>query len=70
MGWEGIGDLIGTIAKWWAPEKVRERARTKLSRLKEEEREILKKPADNKTGARLLIIRRDIGRLQTYLANG
>jgi len=70
MGWEGIGDLIGTIAKWWTPEKVRERARNKLAKLKEEENEILKRPPNPKTSACLLAVRRDITRLQAYLANG
>lgn len=68
MGWEGIGDLIGVVAKWWSPEKVKARARVKFSKLKEEEREILSKPATAKSADRLLVIRRDISRLQTYLS--
>lgn len=67
MGWEGIGDLIGTIAKWWTPEKVKARARQKLNKLKEEENDILLKPQNPKFTARLLVIRRDIKRLQDYL---
>ena len=69
MGWEGIGDLIGTIAKWWTPEKVKARARQKLAKLKEEENDLLFKPQTDKGIARLLIIRRDISRLQACLGN-
>jgi hypothetical protein len=69
MGWEGIGDLIGTIAKWWTPEKVKARARQKLAKLKEEENDLLSKTPEPKTVARLLTIRRDISRLQSYLGN-
>jgi hypothetical protein len=69
MGWEGIGDLIGTIAKWWTPEKVKERARQKLAKLKEEENDILFKDPSPKNTTRLLAIRRDIARLQNYLSN-
>ena len=69
MGWEGIGDLIGTIAKWWTPEKVKARARQKLVKLKEEENDLLSKESNSKNTTRLLIIRRDIARLQAYLGN-
>jgi hypothetical protein len=69
MGWEGIGDLIGTIAKWWTPEKVKARARQKLEKLKEEESDLLNQPQNIKNTARMLAIRRDIKRLQTYLGN-
>ena len=68
MGWEGLGDLIGTIAKWWTPEKVKARARQKLKKLKEEENDILLKPQTPKLTARLLVLRRDIARLQNYLS--
>jgi hypothetical protein len=67
MGWEGIGDLIGTIAKWWTPEKVKARARQKLANLKREENDILLKPQTPKLTARLLVLRRDIARLQNYI---
>jgi hypothetical protein len=69
MGWEGIGDLIGTIAKWWTPEKVKARARQKIIKLREEENDLLFKDPCPKNSARLLIIRRNINRLQTYLSN-
>jgi hypothetical protein len=69
MGWEGIGDLIGTIAKWWTPEKVKARARSKLLKLVEEENGLLKKDCTDKIATRLMRVRRDIRRLQTYLAN-
>mgnify|MGYP001611913277 CR=1 FL=1 len=69
MGWEGIGDLIGTIAKWWTPEKVKARARQKLAKLKEEENDLLSKGQNPKNTTRLLVVRRDISRLQTYCGN-
>ncbi len=69
MGWEGIGDLIGTVAKWWTPEAVKARARQKLLKLKEEENDLLFQVKSDKVNTRLLVIRRDIKRLQDYLGN-
>ena len=69
MGWDGIGDLIGTIAKWWTPEQVKARARQALAKLREEENDLLFKAKSDKVNARLLIVRRDIARLQNKLSN-
>ena len=69
MVWEGIGDLIGTIAKHWTPEQIKARARDKIEKLQEEESALLDKKSNAKTSARLLIIRRDIKRLQDYCKN-
>lgn len=69
MGWDGIGDLIGTISKWWTPEKVKARARQALIKLKEEENDLLFQAKTDRVIARLLVIRRNIKRLQDRLTN-
>lgn len=69
MGWEGIGDLIGTVAKWWTPEKVKARARAKLKTLRRQRYELLRKKSTPKNVARLATVREHIGRLQDYLEN-
>ena len=68
MGFESIIDIIGVVAKFWTPEKIRGRARLKINKLKEEESAILKKPATAKSAARLLVIRDSVKRLSEYLA--
>ena len=69
MGWDGIFDLIGTVAKWWTPEKVKARSRAKLKKLQREEHELLKKIPNYRNTHRLLVLRRNIKRLSEYLAN-
>jgi hypothetical protein len=69
MGVDKIFDIIGVVASWWTPEKVKARARQKLKRLQEERNDLLNKPATEKTSTRLVVIMRDINRLQSYLAN-
>ncbi len=69
MSLDGIFEAIGTIAKWWTPEKVKSRAREKLKNLEEEAHEILKKEPSAINARKLLNIRRNIKRLQDYLAN-
>jgi len=68
MGFDKIFDIISVGASWWTPEKVKARARTKLEKLRDEERSIiLNTKSDAKTNARLGVIRRDIKRLSRYL---
>ena len=68
MAIDGLFDLIGVVAKWWTPEKVKSRARIKLAKLKGEESAILSRQATAKDANRIIIIRRDIKRLQQYLS--
>lgn len=67
MGFDKIFDIIGVVASWWTPEKVKARARQKLAKLKGEENDLFSQTPSPKTTARLLVIRRDISRLQNYL---
>ena len=66
MGFDGIIDILGVVAKHWTPEKIKARARQKLSKLKEEEREILSKESTPKNSARLAVVRRNIKRLSDF----
>jgi len=69
MGWEGIGDALGTIFKWWTPEQVKARAKDKIKRLKDEKKQILKKASTAVNIKRLDAIDNELDKLQEYLNN-
>lgn len=69
MGFDKIFDILAIGASWWSPEKVKARARQKLQKLKEEESDLLFKEPNAKNSTRIVRVRRDIKRLQDYLAN-
>jgi len=69
MGWEGIGDAIGTIFKWWTPEQVKARAKDKIKRLKNEKKQLLKQVCSTATTTRLDVIERELDQLQSYIEN-
>jgi len=69
MGWEGIGDVLGTIFKWVTPELVKARVKDKIKRLKNEQRQLLKKDSTTANIKRLDAIERELDKLQSYLNN-
>jgi len=69
MGWEGIGDALGTVFKWWTPEQVKARAKDKIKRLKNEKKLLLKQPSNAANIKRLDAIDNELDKLQEYLNN-
>ena len=69
MGWDGIGDVLGTIFKWWTPAEVKARARDKIKRLKNERKKLLKKDCTPANIKRLDRVESELERLQDYLKN-
>ena len=69
MGWEGIGDVLGTIFIWVTPELVKARVKDKIKRLKNEQRQLLKKDSTTANIKRLDAIERELDKLQSYLNN-
>jgi len=69
MGWEGIGDLIGTLAKWWTPEQIKARALDKIKRLENEKKQILKQNCTAANIKRMSVIQSSLNRLKNYIEN-